>query len=155
MTILGLERTFCLRGRSSLPGGRSSLQDPVSPSSGWKYLGGLGAEPPTGRICKANSKVLYLRPLVQGCISVSPGSWFSPRSALPPHNGVGDGMPPKGPLRGRLSSGASTFDGEVIRPPSRWDVCTPGRAYSVGGYLMKAAPLWSRRRSCRHAKCGS
>ena len=46
---------------------------------------------------------------------------ISPGSVEPPHNGVGDGMPPNGSLRGR-PEGASTFDSEVIRPPSRWDL---------------------------------
>ena len=43
----------------------------------------------------ACTNVLYLRPLIQGRISVSSGSWFSPRSAVPPHNGVGDWCPKK------------------------------------------------------------
>ena len=68
------------------------------------------------------TNVLYLRSRFQGWIWISSGSWFSPGSVVPPHNGVGDGMPPKGPLRGRLASGASTFDSEVIRPPSQWDL---------------------------------
>ena len=36
------------------------------------------------------SNVLYLRPVIQERNLVSSGSWFSPRSAVPPHNGVGD-----------------------------------------------------------------
>ena len=39
--------------------------------------------------CAPAAKVLYLRPLIQERISVASGSWFSPRSAVPPHNGVG------------------------------------------------------------------
>lgn len=38
----------------------------------------------------ASKKVLYLRPLNQERDLVSSGSWFSPRSGVPPHNSVGD-----------------------------------------------------------------
>ena len=45
-------------------------------------------------LSEAGLNVLYLRSQFQGRIWVSTGSWFSPGSVVPPHNGVGDGMPP-------------------------------------------------------------
>jgi len=65
--------------------------------------------------------VLYLRLVFQVRFSVSSGSWFSPRSAEPPHNGVGDWCLWK--VRCEVARN-QRFDiqHEVIQPPSRWDI---------------------------------
>ena len=74
-------------GRASSVEARTIDGEPISFRVGSVVLAGGAIE--NARFLLANN-VLYLRPLIQGCISISSGSWFSPRSAMPPHNGVGD-----------------------------------------------------------------
>lgn len=99
----------------------------LSFDSAWSYKPTLGPTAANGRFpTKATNaalvtNVLYLRPMVQGRIGVASGSWFSPGSVVPPHDGVGDRMPPLVRCEiARLAHRRSTARSSGLRPDGTW-----------------------------------